>query len=201
MSIYPLVYYIYAYLRKDGTPYYIGKGKGKRAWRAHKGCNGKPPADKSLIIIMESNLTNIGSCALERFYIRWYGRIDNGTGILRNLTDGGEGVSNPSKEQREKVSLKMKGNNNPSKRPDVRKKISERSAAARKGINHSSEHKEAIAAGHRKEWIITFPDGHKEIVLDLQRFCKYNNISVGNLHGTVTGRLKKTKGYSAERYG
>ena len=94
------IYYIYAYIRikdsntaKAGTPYYIGKGKGNRAY-SHKNKTSIPtPKNTSQIIIMETNLSNIGACALERRYIRWFGRQDLGTGILRNKTNGGEGSS------------------------------------------------------------------------------------------------------------
>lgn len=88
-------YYIYAYIREDGTPYYEGKGSGVRAWIPHrKGNKGvHTPKDHTRIIIQESNLSEIGAFALERRYIRWFGRKNNNSGILRNKTDGGEGAT------------------------------------------------------------------------------------------------------------
>ena len=101
-------YYVYAYIRskdskiaKAGTPYYIGKGKGRRAWSKQHRIN--LPNDNKFIVILETNLSNTGALALERRYIRWYGRIDINTGILYNQTDGGDGRSNLSPEQLRKL--------------------------------------------------------------------------------------------------
>ena len=82
-------FYVYMYLREDGTPYYVGKGIGNRAYQKNRRL--KPPPKNRIII--QDRLTEEQAFQQEIEHIAFYGRIDNGTGMLRNLTDGGEGSS------------------------------------------------------------------------------------------------------------
>lgn len=108
----PSGYYVYAYLRKDTTPYYIGKGKGPRAWVPHKRINGTnltPSSDR--IQILAEGLTDLEARVMEIRLISHYGRMDLREGILRNLTDGGDGTTGRvmSSETRKKKSDALKG--------------------------------------------------------------------------------------------
>ena len=91
-------YYVYAYERKiaskhgpAGSFYYIGKGMGNRARGNHRHI--PVPKDPKRIVMIKVNLTEENAFSLEKSQIKEYGRIDNGTGCLRNLTDGGDGTS------------------------------------------------------------------------------------------------------------
>ena len=125
-------YYTYAWLRVDGTPYYIGKGSGGRAWRKDKF---SPPPGR--VLILKRNLCELDAFKHEVYMIAVYGRKDLGTGILYNFTDGGEGTSGRpcSEETRLKISLT---NSNPSE--VTRVKMSKAST----GRTHTRETRQKI---------------------------------------------------------
>jgi hypothetical protein len=102
-------FYTYLWLRQDGTPYYVGKGIGNRAF-IKRGHVCIPPVDKSRILI-ETHPDENSAFEAERFLVTYYGRVDLKTGCLRNRTEGGEGASGRrvSVETRKKMSISKLG--------------------------------------------------------------------------------------------
>jgi hypothetical protein len=159
-------YYTYAYLREDRTPYYIGKGKGNRAYKKKRG-KINPPKDKSRIIFLKQNLTEEQAFRHEIYMIAVFGRKDLGNGILHNRTDGGEGSSGwvPSEETRRKISEASKGNTymlGKTLSEETKRKMSE----TRKGKTHSEETKKKQSEVKKGK---TFSEEHRRNLSEAQK--------------------------------
>ena len=81
------MFYTYVWLREDGTPYYVGKGSGSRAYKTHKRHGCAPPLGRIVFYVSKDEADAFET---EIALIWYYGRKDTGTGCLRNRTDGGE---------------------------------------------------------------------------------------------------------------
>ncbi len=135
-------------------PFYIGKGCGDRTSFHKYEANlllhkpgrktnkistihklWKRGLDFEIDIILD-NLTKEQSFEYEYMIIQTYGRKDNGTGILDNLTDGGEGQINCSNQTREKLRISSTNNKNRKGKKGTRKPISEET---RRKMNESKK--------------------------------------------------------------
>ena len=131
-------FYVYIHTRAThGTIFYVGKGKGKRAWsKFNRNKHWKHIVAKYgyNVVIVQEDLTEEQAFMLEKEIITALGKEN-----LCNLTDGGEGVSGlvHSKVTRKKMSEAKKGHtyNKGRKLPPLseerRRKISEFSKAMR----------------------------------------------------------------------
>jgi len=177
-------YYTYAYLREDRTPYYIGKGKGKRCYYKY-GKNCKPPKDRSRIIKLKQNLTEEEAFKHEIYMIAVFGKKCDGTGILMNISDGGNAPP------------KIYGDKHHMKTEEYKKRVSEKLTGRKghpawnKGIPIKEEVKKKITGegnGQSRWWKLTFDDGRELVMCGLTNWCKENGYSKGCL-----GRVAKRK--------
>lgn len=154
-------YYIYCLFRPDGSPLYIGKGKGRR-YRVHEwNCNIGKNYKSNIIakakrasleipkIVIRNNLNEEEAFKFERAFIKAIGRYPNGP--LVNMTDGGEGASGSrqpkTKWHREKIGLALLGHGFSD---ETRAKISAtkrgKPSLWNKGKSLSEEHKDKLRA-------------------------------------------------------
>jgi hypothetical protein len=204
------MYYTYAYLREDKTPYYIGKGKDNRAYSTHYNTCVPP---KNRILILKDNLTEENAFKHEIYMISVYGRKDLGTGILWNRTDGGDGVSGHkhTEEMRRLISQKTREGMT----PEVKKKLSKSSKGkkmseeARKKLSESKKGqvfteetiKQRVKTRCQKyTFIITTPDGIIEKTNNLSEYSRNNKLNARHMYEVARGIWKHHKGYQVKRY-
>lgn len=115
-------FYVYALFRPwDGSPFYIGKGRGRR-WLHHERRSYRPNRMIDAIVRkaarlgldipkvkIRSGLTEPEAFEIEIALIAAIGRKDRG-GPLVNMTNGGEGPTGPKTEaHRRNISIALKG--------------------------------------------------------------------------------------------
>jgi group I intron endonuclease len=176
------MHYVYRHIRLDkNEPFYIGIGSDKSFLRAYSKKSRNPYWHNIVkftpyrVDIVFKDLTYEEACAKEKEFISLYGR--GVIGMLCNITEGGEGMCNPTEEIRRKISEAKKGYKNPQfgktwspekrqtmlnrmsgfNNPNYRKTISEkqklRISLAQKGRKKSDVEKEAIYSKTRKRVI------------------------------------------------
>jgi hypothetical protein len=189
-------YYTYAYLREDGTPYYIGKGKNHRLYDKRHTV-GVPKKER--VLILKNNLTEEEAFRHEVYMISILGRKDLGTGILRNKTNGGEGTSGRRLNDDHKNAL-FEGRKNYIFTEEIKNKI--RDTLKRKNIKPPSRlgiklTKEQIELRCKYNYIFTSPNGRQYQSNNLKQFCRDNGLNAGCLHSVITGKYKQHKGWTA----
>ena len=141
INIYTM-FYVYTYLREDGSPYYVGKGSGDRAYKKWNKNEIKPPKDQNRIVIFEDNLTEVQAFDLEKKLIAEYGRKDLGTGILHNRTDGGDGSAGHKTrgwKWSDESKAKRKGVGNPAYGKPRSEEAKQKSREKMLGFKHTDE--------------------------------------------------------------
>lgn len=121
-------FYVYQLrLESSENPFYVGKGCGRRIYahfqeRSLKFKNRKNGIIKSAALrgekvvkeILIADIDEARAYSIEKFLVSKYGRLDIGTGILANHTEGGDGIigykQKPfSEEHKRKISASLKG--------------------------------------------------------------------------------------------
>lgn len=109
-------FYVYCWCYPDGRPFYVGKGNGRRDTQPKHNtifsrivAKIRREGGEPVVVRWQDGLCEGDAFLLEKSYIKLLGRRDTGTGVLANMTDGGDGVSGLvfTDESRSKLSASL----------------------------------------------------------------------------------------------
>lgn len=161
--------------------FYVGIGKDARYARA-KTRSGRNVYWKRIVQkygftveVFMDKITWEEACALERLLIKQYGRTNLKTGTLCNLTDGGEGILNPSPEVRQKISARLRG-----------RKISE---AERIKLSEAK----LKGTGNNKAVVCTTLDGEIIEYLGVGDAVRKSGVAIQTIYDSINNKKKRWK--------
>lgn len=203
------MYYIYILVDLNNLPFYVGVGKKNRKSHCTREeshiaearrylSNGRKRENKKLnfyklnvicsildtgheVRIMYDNYYDLEKDAFKREteLIKYFGRRDLKTGILTNLTDGGEGIVNPGPETRNKIAAAQTGRKSPLKGKKIGK--------------YSQERKDNAKTGLRKFWN-EITDEDRELRKNSRSWAPLTQEHKDKISTSLTGRPSPMKG-------
>ena len=221
-------FYVYAHLRADGTPFYVGKGvnrraytpRGRSAWWHRTVAKEFPGAALPTVSLLSTGLEEVAAFAIESFWIAVWGRRSiTATGLLVNLTDGGEGASGSrmSPETKERVRAAQTGRRHT---PAAKRKMSLAKQGARHpqwgksgadtpmfgvrgttnprwGAKHSpaSKLQMSVSSGAAPVLLVD-PTGKRVLVQNRLAFAQEHGLSDSNLIAVINGRRRSHGGWT-----
>lgn len=215
-------WYVYRHIRIDkNEPFYIGIGsqpKFARAYNTHR----RNPIWRSIVKktqydveILLDGLSYDVVLEKEKEFIKLYGRIDNKTGTLANMTAGGDGTyaivrneetrrrmsqsrlgKKASPETKMKMSISQKGKTLSS---ESRMKLSK----SRTGMKFTETHRRNISKGSAISKSIRVYDAKTNEIVGEYYSIGYACVCLGIKHTSgmkraASGKLKTTNGYRVE---
>ncbi|QWY83214.1 Seg-like homing endonuclease protein [Rhizobium phage RHph_X2_25] len=163
-------FYVYAWLYPDGSPFYVGKGSGRRDKQPkrtnvifkHIVAKIRREGGEPSVVRWQEGLREDDAHRLEMAYIRLFGRRNIGTGVLSNLSDGGEGRSGAivGVEARAKLSESKRGSLNPNFGKPLSEETKAKLSESKRGKTHTDEARakigdafrgKALSAEHREK--------------------------------------------------
>lgn len=160
---------VYKHLKPNGEIFYIGIGSKNRAYSK----NNRNKYWKNIvnkygykIEIMFTNLTKEEVCQIETYLICYYGRKDLNTGILVNMTNGGEGINGFKHSEASRLKMKITNKNKTKKGKTCSKETKLKLSIINSNYRHTDDAKYKISLNSKR----------KQKIIDTSTGIIYNSI-------------------------
>lgn len=183
----------------NNLPFYVGIGPTSRAQcRKHnKQAEGRRKnAEKRNSFRIDYVFTGSRvSCeGIERHLILCYGSVTLG-GLLFNFTPGGDGLRGKEFLSEESLANMVEGGRRGGYASKPTPKVHVLGGHAQGKRNVESGLIDQLSELNAKEWTFVDPCGNVITFRNLQKFCRENNLSVGNMKAVLSGKRSHHKGY------